>query len=239
MHFEPRVRVADVMTREVATVPPGASVKEIARQIAQRRVSALPVVDVEGQVLGVVSEADLLLKAGRSEPPRRSHLFGPRPSRAEREKAEGFTAADLMTSPALTVAPEAALADAARLMRERGVKRLVAVDDRGKLTGIISRGDVIRVFLRPDGDIRRAVVTGLAESLLWLDVRDLQVGVEEGIVTLDGRLDRRSDVELLARLTLDIDGVVGVINHLDYAWDDRRAGHPPGLSRDLVTTSWR
>ncbi|HEX6349133.1 MAG TPA: CBS domain-containing protein [Candidatus Dormibacteraeota bacterium] len=226
------------MTREVATVPPGASVREIARQIAEKRVSALPVVDIEGRVLGVVSEADLLLKEGRNEMAAHARFFASRETRLLGEKAEGLVAADLMTSPALTVAPEAPLADAARLMRERGVKRLVAVDERGKLVGIISRGDVIRVFLRPDGDIRRAIVSGLAQSLLWLDVRDLEVTVEEGVVTFDGRLDRRSDVELLARLTRDIDGVVGVINHLEFAWDDRRTRRAPALSPDLATTPW-
>src|SRR6266571_603091 len=141
MHIEPQVRVKDVMTREVTTVAPATPVKEIARQIAQNRVSALPVVDSEGRVVGVVSEADLLLKEGRIEAGH-SSLFEPAGRRAERAKAAGFTAAELMTAPALTVAPEAPLAEAARLMRERGVKRLIVVDERGNLVGIISRGDV-------------------------------------------------------------------------------------------------
>lgn len=239
MQIENPVRVADVMTREVATVAPATPVKEIARQIAQRRVSALPVVDAESRVVGVVSEADLLLKEGRPGTPGRIRFFEPRAQKADREKAQGFTAADLMTTPALTIAPEAPLAEAARGMRERRVKRLVVVDARGRLAGIISRSDVIRVFLRPDGDIRRAVIEGVALNLLWLDVRDLAVAVAEGVVTLSGRLDRRSDVDLLARLTLDIDGVIGVVNHLTYAWDDRHPGPTPATSPELVTPVWR
>ena len=239
MHIETLARVADVMTREVATVAPATPVKEIARVLAQRRVSALPVVDLEGRVVGVVSEADLLLKEGRgalADPPRR---FEAASRRAQRAKAGATVAAELMTAPALTIAPEASVADAARLMRERGVKRLVVVDDHDRLAGIISRGDVIRVFLRPDGDIRRAVEEGLAASLLWLDARDLEVTVADGVVTLRGRLDRRSDVELLARLTLELDGVVGVVNRVVYAWDDRHPGTPPALSPELATPFWR
>ena len=139
MHIETLARVADVMTREVATVAPATPVKEIARVLAQRRVSALPVVDLEGRVVGVVSEADLLLKEGRgalADPPRR---FEAASRRAQRAKAGATVAAELMTAPALTIAPEASVADAARLMRERGVKRLVVVDDHDRLAGIITR----------------------------------------------------------------------------------------------------
>ena len=178
MHIEAPVRVADVMTREVAAVVPATPVKDIARTLSQRRVSALPVVDLEGRVLGVVSEADLLLKEGRgilAESPRRFETAG---RRAERTKSGATVAADLMTAPALTIAPEAPVAEAAGLMRRRGVKRLVVVDEHDRLAGIISRGDVIRVFLRSDGDIRRAVVEGLAANLLWLDARDLEDGAE-------------------------------------------------------------
>jgi len=235
MQIERPIRVADVMTREVARVAPATPVKEIVRRLAERRVSALPVVDLEGRVLGVVSEADLLLKEGRgilADPPRR---FEPASRRTERIKSGATVAADLMTAPALTIAPEAAVAEAAQVMRDRGVKRLVVVDERDRLVGIISRADVIRVFLRPDGDIRRAVVEGLVANLLWLDGRDLDVAVADGVVTLSGRLDRRSDVELLARHTLELDGVVGVINRVTYAWDDRHPGRPPALSPELVT----
>ena len=225
MHIETLARVADVMTREVATVAPATPVKEIARVLAQRRVSALPVVDLEGRVVGVVSEADLLLKEGRgalADPPRR---FEAASRRAQRAKAGATVAAELMTAPALTIAPEASVADAARLMRERGVKRLVVVDDHDRLAGIISRGDVIRVFLRPDGDIRRAVEEGLAASLLWLDARDLEVTV--------------ADARFAKPLDAGLHGVVGVVNHVVYAWDDRHPGKPPALSPELATPFWR
>jgi len=234
MKIQNQVRVADVMTRDVATISPATPVKEIARQIAKLRVSALPVVDAAGTVVGVVSEADLLYKEGREHSAPRSRLFESRTRRLARAKEAALTAGDLMTTPAITVAPATPLVEAARRMRDRGVKRLVVVDEQDRPVGIISRGDAIRIFLRPDADIRRTVAEDLAAKLLWLETRDLEVEVANGVVTLSGRLDRRSDVDLLARFAGDIEGVVGVVNRLSYAWDDRRP-EAPWASSDLVT----
>ncbi|MEP7104806.1 MAG: CBS domain-containing protein [Chloroflexota bacterium] len=223
MHIENQVKVADVMTREVVTVAPATAFKAIVRELTERRISALPVVDEAGRVLGVVSEADLLLKEDHNSLAARGGILEPRRRRAERAKSSGATAAEVMSTPAITILPGAALPEAARLMHERHVKRLVVVDEEGRLAGIVTRGDVLKVFLRPDADIKQAVVKDLVERVLWLEANGLEVAVAEGMVTLGGRLDRRSDVAVLARLTEEIDGVVGVVNHLGYDWDDSKA----------------
>ena len=223
MQIEQPVKVADVMTGDVLTASPATPFKQLVELITARRVSAVPIVDLDGRVLGVVSEADLLLKEDRPAPPGRLHLPEARKSRAERVKSQGLIAADVMTMPAITISPAAPLHEAARLMHDRQVKRLVVADDAGKLVGIVSRGDVLRVFLRPDADIKRAVLEGLVERVLWLEHDKLETKVTDGVVTLSGRMDRRTDVELLARLVADIDGVVGVDNRLAYEWDDTKA----------------
>lgn len=228
-HEEQPLRVEDVMTREVITSTPATPFKTLARSLSENRISALPVVDSEGRVVGVVSEADLLLKEGRAdlEPAR---LFESRSRRLERAKAHGITAAEVMTTPALTVAPKTPVAEAARLMRERRVKRLPVVDGGGHLAGIVSRGDLVRVFLRADADIKRAVARDLAQRVLWLDTRELDVEVVEGMVTLNGRLDRRSDGEILSGMASEVDGVVAVVNNLSYDWDDHEAAALPNAA---------
>lgn len=226
MHIESQMKVADVMTRDVITVTPATPFKSIVQEITEHRVSALPVVDLGGQVVGVVSEADLLLKEAHpdGEPHR---MLEPARRKAERAKSRGVTAADLMTAPAVTIDPAAAVAEAARLMQKRQLKRLVVVDEAGRLAGIITRGDALRVFLRPDAEIKRVVVKDLAERVLWLEADGLEVDVAEGVVTLTGQLQRRSDVELLSRLAAELDGVVRVVNRLAYAWDDRKPPATP------------
>jgi CBS-domain-containing membrane protein len=228
MHIESQARVGDVMTREVATVSPATPFKQIAAEISERRVSALPVVGADGRVLGVVSEADLLRREEHADPQGTRFVLNPRRRRAELAKAQALTAGELMSAPAITVEVGTTLAEAARLMRKRGVKRLVVVDAAGRLAGIVSRGDVIRVFLRPDQEIQDAALNGLAKRVLWLETTDLQAHVAAGVVTLTGRLDRRSDTRLLAELTADVDGVIGVVSKLTYNWDDtRRTSHVP------------
>jgi len=227
MHIESQVKVAAVMTAEVLTIAPETPFKVIVQKLFERHISALLVVDTEGLVVGVVSDADLLLKEDRSDLELRSGLIEPRRRKAERAKSRGETAADLMTSPAVTVSPTAPLAEAARIMHDRQVKRLVVVDEAGNLAGIVTRGDVLRVFLRPDEEIKRTVVEDLVERLLWLESNGLEVAVKEGVVTLGGKLDRRSDVALLAHVAADVDGVVSVVNRLTYYWDDSKASHAP------------
>jgi CBS domain-containing protein len=186
--------VGDVMTLTVVAVGRDAPFKEIVRIMEQWKVSALPVLDGEGRVVGVVSEADLL------------------PSQAQSPPLEGraVTAAELMSAPALTVPPGATLAQAARIMAVHHVKRLPVVDDAGTLQGIVSRGDLLKVFLRSDEDIaeevRRTVVSCLFPALS----HTIHVHVHEGVVLLRGELRDTSLVSIAARLARAVEGVVDV-----------------------------
>jgi CBS-domain-containing membrane protein len=111
------------------------------------------------------------------------------------------------------------LADAARLMQERNVRRLVVVDERGKIAGIVSRSDLLQVFLRSDDDLHEEIAGNLIPSLMPA-IDPIGVKVRDNVVTLDGEVDRKSDVAILVRLTKEVDGVVGVVNRLSYRWDD-------------------
>ncbi|MEW1700395.1 CBS domain-containing protein [Streptomyces sp. NPDC091278] len=201
-----RRSVSDVMTHTAVAVGRDAPYKEIVAIMDEWRVSALPVLEGEGRVVGVVSEADLLPKeAFRGEEP------GPEDSTAA-AKARAVRAGDLMSSPAVTVRADASLSEAARIMARRGVKRLPVVDGIGMLEGVVSRSDLLKVFLRGDGEIaeeiRRVVLGGSAPS-------GLDVSVTEGVATLRGTLGNRSLVPLLTRAALAVEGVVDVRMELD------------------------
>ena len=185
-------RVRDVMTPEVVTVDEHASFKDIATLIAERRVSAVPVLDREGRVLGIVSEADLVLKEEFPEGPAGGRLFQGRRQREDRAKAAGDTAAELMTAPAVTVGPDATVSEAARLLHRHGIKRLPVVDPAGPLLGIVSRADLLKVFLRPDADIAREIRQEVLLRSMWMDPDTVVVDVRDGVVTLTGRLERRA-----------------------------------------------
>jgi CBS domain-containing protein len=214
------LKVDDVMTRRVATVQVGAPFKDVARLLAERKISAVPVLDNDGKLVGVVSEADLLRKEQYHEdamPTRRR--FGSRRERVFRAKARGDFAGDVMTTPAITVGPEASVVEAAKVMIERNVKRLPVVDFDGCLVGIVSRADLLWVFLRPDDEIAEEIRTEVFARVL-LQEPTYTVTVNNGIVMLSGRLDRRSAVEIAERLVCAVDGVVDVVNGLTYRVDD-------------------
>jgi len=206
--------VKDVMTTQVVAVGPAASFKEMVVKMRRSRASALPVVDGERRVIGVVSEADMLNKEAdlNTEPGTLSGLlrFG------EREKSAGVTAAELMTKPPVTIGPGAPLTEAARLMRDRRVKRLPVIDDTGLLIGIISRADVLRVFARPDADIRREANEEVIAETFMADSPSVAVTVHDGIVTLTGRTDTGQLARGLVMAVRQIDGVVAVRDQLGY-----------------------
>lgn len=197
--------VSDVMTHTVVAVGREALFKEIVELFDQWKVSALPVLAGEGRVIGVVSEADLLTKEEFRDADDREG------EPAERVKAGAVTAGELMSSPAVSVHADASLAEAARIMARRHVKRLPVVDAVGILQGVVSRGDLLKVFLRPDEEIaeeiRRSVLPQLPVTTT------LTVGVAEGVVTLGGSLPERGLVPVVARAVRAVEGVVDV--HLD------------------------
>ena len=205
---------------DVVRVSADTPYKEIARLLTVRGISAVPVVDGGDRVVGVVSEADLMTKESRQDP-RKASLFAGHRERDLEVKAAGMTAAELMTAPAVTIGPDADVVHAARMMEDRRVKRLPVVDEQGRLVGIVSRRDLIGVFLRSDEEIRSEIAEEVVLGALWIDPDSLDISVQDGIVTLRGEVETWSAADLVCRLTLRVDGVVEALNELTYARDDR------------------
>jgi CBS domain-containing protein len=214
------------MTKSVVTVREDATFRELVELMREHRVSALPVVNAVGAIQGVVSEADLLVKEDPDVLVPR--FFDRRVRRIERGKAVAVVARDLMTSPAVTIAADAEVPDAAHLMRERGVKRLFVTDATGRAIGVVSRVDLLLVFLRPDAD-----VTGDVEELLRHEASVIPgtflVRVDDGIVHVQGRLEQRTaESDLVARIRM-LEGVVAVDAQVTWEFDDAvGAGFGPG-----------
>lgn len=212
-------RVRDVMTTSVVTVDRITPYKEIVTLMAEHHIGAVPVLSMGRHVAGLVSEADLLRVQDKRERRAHSQAGGRLHWRAGRQKHWGLTARELMTSPAITIHPEATLPAAARLMNSHHLKRLPVIDADGTLAGIVSRSDLLSVFLRPDDDIAREVREMLAQILL-ADPADIKVAVHKGIVTLAGQpatADQRDLIPVAVRLTWDIDGVVDVVDKISEA----------------------
>jgi len=219
------IPVRDVMTPHVVTVPESAPFKEVAGLLAAHRIGALPVLNPVGHVVGIISEADLLLKQRYPHAAETARLIEPGRLRGERHRADGRTAAMIMSAPAVTVAPDTTVTQAARLMHARRIKHLPVVDGAGRLAGIVSRADLVRVFLREDA----AILADLRELLRvqpGVDPGRVSITVTEGVVTLGGTVERRTAARTLALLTRELDGVVGVDDRLDATVDDLAVPYP-------------
>ena len=211
--------VSDVMTQPVLTARAAIPVKELARIMVEHRISALPVLDEDDQLIGVVSEADVILRLGH-QIPRHPHWWEPSVRRTALRRAAGDTARELMSAQPVTVGPRASIAQAARLMSDYSVKRLPVVDDQGGLVGVVSRGDLLKTFVRSDDEIRRDVLGEVFVHLLGADPTQVDVSVTDGIVDLAGTVDRRSTAEAAERLVHRVDGVVDVVSRLEFQYDD-------------------
>lgn len=207
-------KVSEVMTVSVVAVREDAGFKEMVTTLRNRRISALPVIDARGQVIGVVSEADLLIKETRPVLPRGLTRLAWR--LRQRSKADGVTAGEVMTRPAVTVSEDALVAQAAKLMQSRLVKRLPVVSADGTLRGIVSRADLLSVYERPDSEIRDEIVKG---TIIWefgLDEQLFAVTVSSGVVTITGPVDKRAVALRLLATIRYVEGVVGVRDRLSY-----------------------
>ncbi|MFF3394726.1 CBS domain-containing protein [Streptomyces sp. NPDC002669] len=191
------VKVGDLMTDNVVSVLPETTFREMAKLLAEHGISGLPVVDEDDHVVGVVSGSDLLAR-------------------------RALTARELMTAPAVTVHAEEAGADAARLMVRRGVERLPVVDEEERLVGIVTRRDLLCVFLRPDTEIRRRIREEVLADAADPPEDAVDVHVLDGVVTLVGQVRRRSRAVLLLRLAERVEGVVAVVDRLSAREDDTR-----------------
>lgn len=213
--------VRDVMTTHVVAVRKNATFKDMVTQMREQRVSAFPVIDDENKVVGVVSEADLLTKEAleSSGPGRISGMLRHR----EQDKAAGITAEDLMTKPPVTVGPDDLVSAAARLMYSRRVKRLPVVDDGGRLTGIVSRVDVLSVYGRPDTAIQQEITGGVILGTILTDPARFTVTVKDGIVTIEGVPETAAVGRDIIEAVRHVEGVVTVRDRLSYPRDTRAA----------------
>ncbi|MEV5233729.1 CBS domain-containing protein [Streptomyces pseudogriseolus] len=202
--------VGAVMTTDVVTAAPGTPLGDVIRALGEHRVGGLPVTDEEDRVIGVISTSD---------------LTRPRPVRRRTR-----TAGDVMSAPAV-VGARATVTEASWLMTGHGVARLPVVDDEERLVGIVTRAGLLQTVPRTDGAIERAVHRDVLGPALRLTPRAVAVTVEGGVVTLTGRLERRSEVDVAVRAAGWLDGVVAVVDQLSYGVDDTRP-RPPGVEAE-------
>lgn len=214
--WEPTVE--SVMTKEVITARQQTPFKELVALMNEHRVSGLPVVDRAGRPVGVVSEADTLVKQEHRAPANRP-MFGRR-RKALWRRATGRTASELMTAPAVTIGTDATVTAAARLLAEKKIRRLCVVNADGVLAGVVSRRDVIGTFLRDDDAIRADIEERVFRKGMWLFPDSLSVVVSGGVATLDGEVERRTTAQIAGHLAQAIPGVVAVQNDLRYELDD-------------------
>lgn len=189
-------RVGSVMTGDVIRARSTTPRKDIESWLDAHHISGLLVVDTDEKVIGVVSTTDLRLtrkRTGADEPP---------------------TAGELMSAPAVTVRADDSLVRAARFMAEHRIERLPVVDEEARLVGIVTRRDLLQIFLRPDPEIRDEVIDEVMVRTLWLSPHTVGVAVHDGVVTLRGCLESSADVAIAVRMTRQVDGVIAVVNRL-------------------------
>lgn len=217
------MKARDVMVAPVITASPNASVKSVAETLVRHRISAVPVVDEREGLVGIVSEEDLILK--EAEPRLNDQpLIESRRHRRRRTKAAGSSASEVMTRRVVSIGPAASVEEAARRMAEQHIKRLPVVGENGRLLGIISRVDLLKVYLRDDGEIRQEVVDRAVMPSLQEGAQDVTVDVDGGEVILHGHVVRRSLAEGIADFARLIEGVVSVHNTIEWDQDDMQPG---------------
>jgi CBS domain-containing protein len=210
------MKVRDLMTREVVTVPTSASLKEAARLLVKHGISGLPVVESD-RLVGVLSERDLLFKERqRPDAPRWLGWLTDPVASGDRPKLDAHVVGEAMSSPAVTVNACDTVSSAAKEMLAAGVSRLPVVED-GKLVGIVTRADLIRAFVRTDLELAREIHDDIIVRTLWLDERTIHVEVQDGAVTLTGELDGTIDDEMLVRLVSHVPGVTSVRTRVEVA----------------------
>ncbi|MET7690350.1 CBS domain-containing protein [Streptomyces sp. NPDC005483] len=218
-------KVGSVMTTEVVRAMYGTPFKEVARLLGEHHISGLPVVDEDEKVIGVISETDLMIRQAETPDPyepKKHHRLASltREGRTRAVKTRARTAGHLMTEPPVTVHADNSIVEAARTMAQHRVERLPVLDEENRLVGIVTRRDLLTVFLRPDAEIRTEVVEEVLVRALWLPPRSIDVSVTEGVVTLTGHMERKSETEIAVSMVRQIDGVVAVVDKLTSRMDD-------------------
>lgn len=218
-------KVGSLMTTDVVHAVRSTPFKEVARLLAGHRISGLPVIDDDDKVIGVISETDLMARQAANPGPydvkRRAPLGQlTRGARKQAAKAQARTAGELMSNPPVTVHAEDTIVEAARTMAGRHVERLPVLDEEDRLVGIVTRRDLLQVFLRADDEIRDEVIKEVIVRALWMPPRSIEVAVAEGVVTLTGHMERKTETEIAVSMTRQMDGVVDVVDKLTYRLDD-------------------
>lgn len=207
-------KVEDVMTRSVITVLPSTDFQRLISVMAEHHVSGVPVVDEGGRLVGVVSEADLLRDGSEERRRTRALDWLLHPGRAQEAQEREHDAASIMTSPVVTVQPETSLWESIRTLRDAGVKRLPVVDTAGRLVGIVSRADLLSAFVRTDEQIAEQV-RSIVHKVLATDLREVDIDVEDGRVSLRGSIDHAAQREIILELVDDIPGVLAIQDELE------------------------
>jgi CBS-domain-containing membrane protein len=209
------VKVADVMNKDVVVVSPRMPLKEVARVLVNRHFSGVPVVDEDGKVLGVVSEADILAK--ERAPGGETSIFGHALEiETWADKHDARDAGDSMTAPAVTIGPLRSVSEAAALMLDRGVNRLPVVDADDKLVGIVTRADLVRAFVRDDSEIAREIRDDVLLRTLWESPDRFRVRVRGGEVTLAGKVNDAEAAGVLVRFVERVPGVVNIRSRITW-----------------------
>ena len=234
--------VGTVMTSDVVRATADTTFREIVRLLDDHRISGLPVVDDGQRVIGVISESDLLAHAAAAEDRQGAHhARWSSLIRKGHDTDSGvmtLTARRLMTLPAVYAYAHESIAQAARIMARHGIERLPVVDEENRLVGIVTRRDLLKVFLRPDAEIRRVVAEDVLDRTCWIPPGTLDVEVRDGVVTVSGQLGRRSEIPPVLRLIQQVDGVVSVVDRLTCRYedhsDDPSKEPPPNLATDRL-----
>ncbi|MGW6919054.1 CBS domain-containing protein [Kitasatospora sp. NPDC054939] len=204
--------VESVMTSPAVRIAPETGFREIVTVLKEYDITGLPVVDTDGRPLGIVSEADLLRTLAAQEDP--GSLL-PAPDFPRPVPGGAVTAFDLMTGPALCTTPGTSVVAAARLMSRHGVKRLPVLDADGRVIGMVSRGDLLGVFLREDRVIRREIVEEVLGRIAGVSPAEVGVEVDQGRVVLSGSIGDPQLVSVVVSLCRSVDGVVSVTDRLE------------------------
>jgi CBS domain-containing protein len=218
--------VRDVMTSPVFSVRGHTPLKDVAFLLIDHGISGVPVVDADGKLLGVISEADFLMKEQGAEAIRHRRLARfigeSRESRSRQEKVAAVTAAEAMTAPAVTIDPRARISEAAALMTDRRVNRLPVVEHEA-LVGIVTRADLVRAYVRSDDELAATIRDEVLLHVLWLDPASFDLSVKNGVATIRGHVERRSTAEMMDHLIAMVPGIIGVQVDVNWAVDDSRA----------------
>ncbi len=203
------MKVCDLMTSKVVTVTPTTSLRDAAVLLTEKGISGMPIVNDANEVLGVLSEADIVVKAGGEVA--RNRLLGwlLEADFGLEDKIRAETVGDAMTAPPVTISPKRPVHEAARLMVSENVNRLPVVE-KGKLVGIVTRADIVRAFTRSDAELADEIRGDILRRTFWLEPASVAVDVVDGHVTLRGEVETEADQELLPRFVARVPGVISV-----------------------------